>query len=171
MRTPAKFVNWQIIRQGDNRAAYKIMRENYLENLYLNFPALLHDLSRNDLKELHRLVMLKHGDNMPEDEFERVLWGDLKTMFYLPKKTDEIWRLPHQQPVRFWKYFSSCAVHCLQLTTAHIYMLAEVEYPFHPRICKEMLGKKLLGDKEDGTKIQLVELIEKQSKQDAIWGV
>ena len=50
-------------------------------------------------------------------------------------------------------------------------MLAEVEYPLHPRIYEEMLGKKLLGDKEDETKIQLVELIEKQSKQDAIWGV
>ena len=132
---------------------------------------MLNDLSRSDLKELHILMILKYGDNMTEDEFEKVLWGDLKIMFDPPNKTDEIWKLPHQQEVRFWRFFPSCAVHCLQLKTARIFMLAEVEYPLHPRICKIMLGKRLLCDKEDETKNQLLELITKQSKQDAIWGV
>ncbi|GJT68125.1 ribonuclease H-like domain-containing protein [Tanacetum coccineum] len=55
------------------------------------FPmSLLNDLTRDDLKELYRLMMLKYGDNRPEEEFERVLWGDLKTMFDPPSEEDAI---------------------------------------------------------------------------------
>ena len=50
-------------------------------------------------------------------------------------------------------------------------MLAEVEYPIPPRVCKVMMEKKLLGDKEGETRSQLLELIETQSKQEAVWGV
>ena len=90
LRTPAKVVNWQIIKQGNNIAAYKIIREDYKENLYLNFPAMLHDLTRDDLKELYRLMVTKHGNVTPEDDYERVLWGDLKVMFDPRSKTDEV---------------------------------------------------------------------------------
>ena len=50
-------------------------------------------------------------------------------------------------------------------------MLAEVEYPLPPRICKVMLEKKLLGDKEDETNTKFLKLIEKQYKQEVVWGV
>ena len=101
LRTPAKFVNWQIIKQGNNRAAYKIIRKDYTKNLYLNFPAMLQDLTRDDLKELYTLMVTKHGDVTPEDDFKRVLWGDLKIMFDPPSKADDVWKLPHQQEVRY----------------------------------------------------------------------
>ncbi|GJW21908.1 hypothetical protein Tco_0032530 [Tanacetum coccineum] len=97
------------------------MEERVDEPSSEEFPmSLLNDLTRDDLKELYRLMMLKYGDNRPKEEFERVLWGDLKTI-----------------------------VHCLTVEAAHIYMLTEVKYPLPPRVCKAILEKKLLGDRKD----------------------
>ncbi|GJY74706.1 hypothetical protein Tco_0479137 [Tanacetum coccineum] len=71
---PAKIVKWQIIKTG-KRGAYQIIREDNTDVVYVNFQGLLNDLTRDDLKELYRLMMLKYGDNRPEEDFERVLWG------------------------------------------------------------------------------------------------
>ncbi|GJX26408.1 hypothetical protein Tco_0232704 [Tanacetum coccineum] len=38
-------------------------------------------IDKEDLETLWKLVKTKHGDTRPEDEHERVLWGDLKVMF------------------------------------------------------------------------------------------
>ncbi|GJX39270.1 hypothetical protein Tco_0252573 [Tanacetum coccineum] len=161
---PAKIVKWQIIKTG-KRGAYQIIREDNTDVVYVNFQGLLNDLTRDDLKELYRLMMLKYGDNRPEEEFERVLWGDLKTMFDPPSEEDPIWKLPHQQQILNWRYFHSCSVHCLTVEAAHIYMLTEVKYPLPPRVCKAMLEKKLLGDRKDEVCYQLLKLIERQAQQ------
>ncbi|GJU59895.1 putative ribonuclease H-like domain-containing protein [Tanacetum coccineum] len=121
---PAKIVKWQIIKTG-KRSAYQIIREDNTD---------------------------VYGNSKPEEEFERVLWGDLKTMFDPPSEEDAIWKLPHQQQILNWRYFHSCSVHCLTLEAAHIYMLTEVKYPLPPRVCKAMLEKKLLGDRKDECK-------------------
>ncbi|GJX48949.1 hypothetical protein Tco_0275794 [Tanacetum coccineum] len=44
-----------------------------------------------DLETLWRLVKAKHGYTRPEEEYERVLWGDLKVMFE-PHVEDAVWR-------------------------------------------------------------------------------
>ncbi|GJR99041.1 reverse transcriptase domain-containing protein [Tanacetum coccineum] len=44
-----------------------------------------------------RLMMLKYGDSRPEEEYERVFRGDLKTMFDPPSTEDVVWSLTHQQ--------------------------------------------------------------------------
>ncbi|GJW58197.1 hypothetical protein Tco_0104928 [Tanacetum coccineum] len=86
---PAKIVKWQIIKTG-KRGAYQIIREDNTNVVYVNFQGLLNDLTRDDLKELYRLMMLKYGDNRPEEEFKRVLWGDLKTLFDPPSIKDVV---------------------------------------------------------------------------------
>ncbi|GJW56822.1 hypothetical protein Tco_0103553 [Tanacetum coccineum] len=45
--------------------------EDHTDVVYVNFPGLLNDLTRDDLKELYRLMMLKYGDSRPEEEYER----------------------------------------------------------------------------------------------------
>ncbi|GJV47533.1 hypothetical protein Tco_1437745 [Tanacetum coccineum] len=45
-----------------------------------------------DLDVLWRIVKVKHNDTRLEDEFERVLWGDLKVMFE-PDTTSDVWRI------------------------------------------------------------------------------
>ncbi|GJX33231.1 hypothetical protein Tco_0243086 [Tanacetum coccineum] len=52
---------------------------------------LLQCIDREDLQTLWKLVKTKHGDLRPEDEHERVLWGDLKVMFE-PDIRSDVWR-------------------------------------------------------------------------------
>ncbi|GKE74402.1 hypothetical protein Tco_1536443, partial [Tanacetum coccineum] len=137
---PAKIVKWQILKTG-KKGAYQIIREDHTYVVYVNFPGLLNDLTIDDLKELYRLMILKYGDSRPEEEYERLLWGDLKTMFDPPYIEDAVWSLTHQQKVLSWRYFHSCAVYCLTLEAAHIYMLTEVKYPLPSRVCQAMLEK------------------------------
>ncbi|GKC10541.1 hypothetical protein Tco_1007323 [Tanacetum coccineum] len=68
---PAKFVKWQILKTG-KKGAYQIIREDHTDIVYVNFQVLLNDLTRDDLKELYRMIMLKYGDSRPEEEYERV---------------------------------------------------------------------------------------------------
>ncbi|GKB65212.1 hypothetical protein Tco_0921398, partial [Tanacetum coccineum] len=48
---------------------------------YSSMIRMLQGIDREDLEALWRLVKIKYGDIRPEDEFERVFWGDLKVMF------------------------------------------------------------------------------------------
>ncbi|GJY28961.1 hypothetical protein Tco_0404728 [Tanacetum coccineum] len=48
-------------------------------------------IDREDLETLWKLVKAKHENTRPEDDYERVLWGDLKVMFEPDIKSD-VWR-------------------------------------------------------------------------------
>ncbi|GJV80288.1 ribonuclease H-like domain-containing protein [Tanacetum coccineum] len=45
---------------------------------YLSMIKMLQNIDREDLETLWKLVKTKHRNTRPEDEYERVLWGDLK---------------------------------------------------------------------------------------------
>ncbi|GKE78487.1 hypothetical protein Tco_1544607 [Tanacetum coccineum] len=47
---------------------------------------MLQGIDREDLETLWKLVKTKHGDIMPKDEHERVLWGDLKVFKRVSKR-------------------------------------------------------------------------------------
>ncbi|GJV80859.1 hypothetical protein Tco_1516729 [Tanacetum coccineum] len=64
---------------------------------------ILKDFSRDELVELYRLVIKKYKENRPEEMYDRVLWGDLKTMFDPPLSDDAIWSLPLQQKIINWR--------------------------------------------------------------------
>ncbi|GJV68968.1 xylulose kinase-1 [Tanacetum coccineum] len=79
----------------------KILRRNKVQNQligadgsskrYSSMIRMLQDIDREDFETLWKLVKIKHGDTRPEDEHERVLWGDLKVMFE-PNITKNVWR-------------------------------------------------------------------------------
>ncbi|GKC17269.1 hypothetical protein Tco_1014051 [Tanacetum coccineum] len=48
-------------------------------------------IDREDLLTLWKLVKIKHGDIRPEDDHERVMWGDFKVMFE-PDIRSKVWR-------------------------------------------------------------------------------
>ncbi|GJR67468.1 hypothetical protein Tco_0013533 [Tanacetum coccineum] len=112
-------VNRKIFQQGQ-RSIYQIIRANGADTIYMNFRAMLKDITRDDLTELYRLVMQKYGENRPEDVYDRVLWSDLRTI-----------------------------VHCLTLEAAAIYMLTERRYPLSSDACQAMLDMKLQGGKQN----------------------
>ncbi|GJX15435.1 hypothetical protein Tco_0216267 [Tanacetum coccineum] len=89
----------------------------------------------------------KYGKNRPEEMYDRVLWGDLKTMFDPPLSDDAIWSLP---------------IHCLTLDASSIYMLADRKYPLSKDACQVMLKMKLLDGTKDEVCYQLLKMIEKQ---------
>ncbi|GJS15542.1 hypothetical protein Tco_0410014 [Tanacetum coccineum] len=88
---PPTIVNWKIISQSSQKAAYQIIRKDGSDKIYMSFGAILKDFSRDELVKLYRLVIKKYGANRPEDMYDRVLWGDLKTMFDPPLSDDAIW--------------------------------------------------------------------------------
>ncbi|GKC90633.1 hypothetical protein Tco_1151282, partial [Tanacetum coccineum] len=145
------------------KGVYQIVRENGTDMVYISFGAMLTDISRDDLTELYRIVMKKHGMNEPEDEFEKVLWEYLKNMFEEPLSTDSIWSLPGQQRIICWRYYDACRVHCLNLESADVYMLIERKYPLSAEVCKAMLDKKLQGGKPDEDCYKLLKMMEKQA--------
>ncbi|GJX34775.1 hypothetical protein Tco_0246332 [Tanacetum coccineum] len=153
--------NYKIIKQG-RKGVYQIVRENGTDMVYISFGAMLTDISRDDLTELYRIVMKKHGMNEPEDEFEKVLWEYLKNMFEEPLSTDSIWSLPGQQRIICWRYYDACRVHCLNLESADVYMLIERKYHLSAEVCKAMLDKKLQGGKPDEDCYKLLKMMEKQ---------
>ncbi|GJS00651.1 hypothetical protein Tco_0317159 [Tanacetum coccineum] len=125
--------NYKIIKQG-RKGVYQIVRENGTDMVYISFGAMLTDISRDDLTELYKIVMRKHGINEPEDEFEKVLWEYLKNI-----------------------------VHCLNLEYVDIYMLIERKYPLSAEVCKAMLDKKLQIGKPDEDCYKLLKMMEKQA--------
>ncbi|GKG00017.1 hypothetical protein Tco_0301707 [Tanacetum coccineum] len=111
--------------------------------MYLVFSHMLKSFDREDLETLWKLVKAKHGSIRPDDEgYERVLWGDLKTMFD-PHVEDQVWRNQQGHRVLEWKIYDSCGVHSLRKQNVHIHMLVEKRYPLTPATITDMLNKKL----------------------------
>ncbi|GKE99659.1 hypothetical protein Tco_0023010 [Tanacetum coccineum] len=161
-RTYKWYANYKIIKQ-ERKGVYQNVRENGTDMVYISFEAMLTDISRDDLTELYRIVMKKHGMDEPEDEFEKVLWEYLKNMFEEPLSTDSICSLPGQQRIICWRYYNACRVHCLNLKSADVYMLIERKYPLSAEVCKAMLDKKLQGGKPDEDCYKLLKMMEKQA--------
>ncbi|GKE34384.1 hypothetical protein Tco_1453706 [Tanacetum coccineum] len=53
---------------------------------------------REDLETLLKLVKAKHGSTRPEEGYDRVLWGDLMTMFE-PNVEIPVWRTLQDESV------------------------------------------------------------------------
>ncbi|GJR78486.1 hypothetical protein Tco_0149271 [Tanacetum coccineum] len=112
-------------------------------------------------KENYILVKANHGNVRPEEEFERVLWGDLKVMFE-PDTTSEVWKYLQGFKVTGWKLYDSCGVHYMRFKNLHIYMLVEKRYPLTPITIKNMLDNMLQADKWNEMVYQLLKLMVKQ---------
>ncbi|GJV25654.1 hypothetical protein Tco_1378349 [Tanacetum coccineum] len=112
---------------------------------YMNFLNMLKDFDREDLETMWKLMKDKHGSTRPKEGYERVLWGDLKTMFELDVE-DAVWKMQQMYKVLSWKLFDSCGVHCLTLQSGMIYMLVEKRYPLTPKTITEMLNRNLEAD-------------------------
>nr|GEV22735.1 hypothetical protein [Tanacetum cinerariifolium] len=58
---------------------YQIIKADGSSKKYLVFSHMLKDFDREDVKTLWKLVKDKNGSTRPEEGYERVIWGDLKT--------------------------------------------------------------------------------------------
>ncbi|GJU04948.1 hypothetical protein Tco_1121378 [Tanacetum coccineum] len=95
----------------DGRMGYfKLIRDDGSSKRYSSMIKMLQDIDREDLETLWKLVKAKYGNTRPEEDYERVLWGDLKVMFELDIKS-EIWRNLQGYKVTIWKLFDTHGVH------------------------------------------------------------
>ncbi|GJR01625.1 hypothetical protein Tco_0524609 [Tanacetum coccineum] len=95
-------------------------------------------------KTYYQIIRADGSSKMPEEGYERVLWGDLKTMFD-PHVEDQVWRNQQDYRALDWKLYDSCGVHSLRKQNVHIYMLAKKRCPLTPAITN-MLNRKLQAD-------------------------
>ncbi|GJW03561.1 putative ribonuclease H-like domain-containing protein, partial [Tanacetum coccineum] len=60
-----------------------------------------------------QIIRADGSSKRPEEGYERVIWGDLKTLFE-PNIEDTVWRNLQGNKVLIWKLFDSCGVHFLR---------------------------------------------------------
>ncbi|GKC25408.1 hypothetical protein Tco_1027558 [Tanacetum coccineum] len=89
---------------------YQLIRADGSSKRYSSMIRMLQGIDREDLEALWRIVKAKYGDTRPENEFERVLYGDLKVMFEPDIKSD-IWRMLQGYRVTIWKLIDSSGVY------------------------------------------------------------
>ncbi|GJX00679.1 hypothetical protein Tco_0184592 [Tanacetum coccineum] len=77
---PPMIVEYTIDKDG-RMEYFKLIRADGSSNKYSSMIKMLQGIDREDLETLCKLVKAKHGNTKPEEDYERVLWGDLKVMF------------------------------------------------------------------------------------------
>ncbi|GJR08335.1 hypothetical protein Tco_0790987 [Tanacetum coccineum] len=102
---PPMIIEYKLLKEGI-MVYYQLIRADGSSKRYSSMIRMLQDIDKEDLKTLWKLVKTKHGDIRPEDEHERVLWGDLKVMFEPDIKSD-VWRNLQGDKVTIWKLYDS----------------------------------------------------------------
>ncbi|GJX25579.1 hypothetical protein Tco_0231875 [Tanacetum coccineum] len=154
---PPMIVEYKLIKEGI-MGHYQLIRADGSSKKYSSMIRMLQGIDREDLQTLWKLVKTKHGDIRPEDEHERVLWGDLKAMFE-PNIKSDVWRNLQGYKVTVWKLFDSCGVHFIRFGNVHIFMLVEKTYPLTLITITIMLNKKLQADYWNEMCYQLLKLM------------
>ncbi|GJV73866.1 hypothetical protein Tco_1493861 [Tanacetum coccineum] len=98
--------------KGSSKRARDKLESNKSKNSkrYLSMIKMLQNIDREDLEILWKLVKAKHRNTRPEEDYERVFWGDLKVMFE-PDIRSEVWRSLQGYKVTIWKFFDTYEVH------------------------------------------------------------
>ncbi|GJS08564.1 hypothetical protein Tco_0365360 [Tanacetum coccineum] len=150
-------VGWKIYKEG-RKSYYQIMRADKKSQTDMIFSQMLKSFDRQDLEDLYKLVKAKYESTRLVEDFDLLLWGDLKIMFE-PHVVDKVWRNQQEYKVLEWKLYDSCGVHSLRMQHMQIYMLVEKKYPLAPLTLLMMLEKKLIIDYESEMAYQLLKFI------------
>ncbi|GJS48892.1 hypothetical protein Tco_0599013 [Tanacetum coccineum] len=123
--------NMEILRHGGKGYCH-IIRANQRDSVFVNFRAMLHNISRDDLVNLYKIVLQKTTAYGPEEDLESAFAKNLRIMFDPPKSEDTVWSLPYAHSYSEMGYYDSCNVHCLNLhntTTIYCWLKGHIPYP------------------------------------------
>ncbi|GJX82185.1 hypothetical protein Tco_0331666 [Tanacetum coccineum] len=70
---------------------FQIIRADGSSKRYSSMIKMIQNIEREDSETLWMLAKAKHRNTRPVEDYERVLWGDLKVMFE-PDVESEVWR-------------------------------------------------------------------------------
>ncbi|GKB37740.1 hypothetical protein Tco_0882682, partial [Tanacetum coccineum] len=87
---PPIIVDWKIIKEG-KIGYFQIIRADGSSKRYSSMIQMLKNFDMEDLETLWKLMKAKYGSTRQEEGYEKVLWGDLKTMFE-PDVESPVWR-------------------------------------------------------------------------------
>ncbi|GJR00832.1 putative nucleotidyltransferase, ribonuclease H [Tanacetum coccineum] len=157
LHTKYPIVDWESQSLGSMHV-YKIIRADGNTSYHKNFESMLKIFDRQDLVDLHRLVMKRFENNTPEG-YNLMLWGDLKTMFE-PNAEDEVWSNQQDWTLISWKLYENCGVHTLLLDGILIsfHMLVEKRYPFTKEMLEKMLNWRLEAEAESTMAFELLKI-------------
>ncbi|GKB07301.1 hypothetical protein Tco_0835585 [Tanacetum coccineum] len=128
---PPSIVDLKIIKEGEI-GYYQIIRADGNSKRYSSMIQMLKRFNREDLKTLWKLVKAKNGYTRPKEGYERVPWGDLKTMFE-HNIEDTMWRNLLGNKVLIWKLFDSYGVHFVRnLSDHHPILMLELRIDYSP---------------------------------------
>ncbi|GKD95527.1 hypothetical protein Tco_1379424 [Tanacetum coccineum] len=117
---PPVIVEYKLLKEGI-MVHYQLIRADGSSKRYSSMIMMLQGIDKEDLETLWKLVKIKHGDTRPEDEHEKVLWGDLKVMFE-PNIKSDVWRSLQGYKVTIWKLYDSCGVHFVSTAGEKVYV-------------------------------------------------
>ncbi|GKD84963.1 hypothetical protein Tco_1356117 [Tanacetum coccineum] len=158
-------VDWIPQNLGSDIHVYKIIRADGNTSYHKTFSSMLREFDRQDLMDLHRLVMKRFEDNTPEG-YNLLLWGDLKVMFE-PNAKDEIWSNQQDWTLISWKLYENCGVHLLLMdgTLTCFNMLVEKIYPLIKEMLEKMLNWKLEAEADSTMAFELLKFIKSQVEE------
>ncbi|GJS19975.1 hypothetical protein Tco_0448607 [Tanacetum coccineum] len=159
---PPMIVEYKIVKEG-KFGYFQLVRADGSSKRYLSMIKMLQNIDREDLETLWKLVKARHGNTRPEEDYERILWGDLKVMLE-PDIKSKVWRNLQRYKVTIWNLFDKCGVHFLRFKNLRIFMLVEKRYPLTPITITNMLNKKLQADHWNEMCYQLLKFMTKQEK-------
>ncbi|GJZ27617.1 hypothetical protein Tco_0572264 [Tanacetum coccineum] len=141
---------------------YKIIRADGNTSYHKTFESMLKRFDRQDLMDLHGLVMKRFKYNTPEG-YNLILWGDLKTMFE-PDAKNEVWSNQQDWTLISWKLYENCEGHTLLLdgTLISFHMLVEKRYPFTKEMLEKMLNWRLEAEAENTMAFELLKIVKSQ---------
>ncbi|GJR85867.1 hypothetical protein Tco_0209878 [Tanacetum coccineum] len=101
-------------QQQESLKKPKVEKKKESDKMIIDYMLHKAGIDKEDLEALWRIVKEKNGDTRPNNEFEKVLWGDLKVMFERDKRSD-VWRILQGYRVTIWKLIDSSGVHFCRL--------------------------------------------------------
>ncbi|GJV61281.1 hypothetical protein Tco_1467381 [Tanacetum coccineum] len=158
----APICDWKIFKDR-LREFYQVFRVGQVPKVYPYFETMLKNFDREDVVTLWKLVKDRFKEELPKSNLEKCLFLPLKVMFE-PVATDGIWQF--EAPIKSWKLFKSCSVHCLKMEGMIIYMLNDVEYPLQKSTLQKMLDHKCEVSEFNEEVIQMINLIKRQLKKE-----
>nr|GEU87699.1 hypothetical protein [Tanacetum cinerariifolium] len=141
---------------------YKLTRLDGSYRHLLTFSRMLKVLNRQDVLDLHKIVMERFSANDPEG-YDLILWEDLKTLME-SSEDDEIWRNQQDWKLLSWKLYETCGVYALMLddSLVSINMFVEKRYPLTKEILEKMLSWRLEAETESTLALDLIKFIKLQ---------
>ncbi|GJS11337.1 hypothetical protein Tco_0368133 [Tanacetum coccineum] len=142
-----------------------IQRANGHIRAFNTLNEVLHILDRQDLHNLHRLV-IEYYEHIPPIGLGLILHGDLTTMMETTEESDvELWRNQTEWEIIRWRLYESTGVHILELENGTmIHMLAEQGYPLTRELMQRMLEHKLEVQRETEDALNLIRFVMKQKE-------